>query len=192
MHYSKLLLLCIICSAALLPCDLAGQVKLSESFMAELEHSGIEFISPVEGRYKAKAAHRNPYLDYQFAIRSRKEKIEIRYFIDPQDRDDLMSASPHAAVMRMVLSLATNDQDAIISNLSIGEKTLREDFNADWGKMAIFQPKHAFSEYTHCKMLALFKENAGMAYIFFLFDKNSREVDNRFVALRFQEQIPEE
>ena len=169
-----------------MPFALPGQVRLPESFLSQLEDASLEFITPVEGRYKPRTPHRNPYLDYQFAMRSRKEKIEIRYFIDPLKENSLVSAAPHAAVMRMILSLATNNQDALISNLNLGNTILREDFNADWGKMAIFQPKGAFSDRTYCKMLALFKENIGMAYIFFLFDKNSRELDNRLVALRFQ------
>ncbi len=179
-------LFCLGSWYCLLPILGWGQVKMTTTFQSQLEEAKLDFVYPLEGKYKSATPIKNAYLNYPFAIRSKREKIEIRYFIAPSITNELVSVAPHAASMQMVLHLATNDETAMISNLPISPNRLKEDFNADWGKVAIFKPKLSFSSRTYCKMLAIYKEGIGMAYAFFLFDKNSLELDNRFLALRFQ------
>ena len=80
-------------------------------------------------------------------------------------------------------------KDKNLWTVAVGINTVFvDDFNADWGQVIFFQPKSVFSHKAHCKMLALYKEGKGMAFVFFLFDKGTLELDRRFLALRFKEE----
>ncbi len=166
-----------------------GQIELSPSFQILLQEADLDFIYPLEGKYKERrvSSVSAKYENYDYAIFSRKEKIEIRYAIRPFDQKDLSSVAPHVASMRIVTHLATNDINEIISGLSLDPEVVKKDFNADWGKVFIFQPKSRFAFYKQCKLLALHREGKGTAFIYFLFDEPSKELDNRLVSLRFRQ-----
>lgn len=164
---------------------LNAQVDLSIHFQDKLQAAGIEFLEPLENSYKDIRVPRRNFTDYDFAIRSRKEKIEIRYRIDPLEAENPVAYAPHVRTVRTLLHLATNDTNFYMSGIPVRESDLIETFNADWGKIFFFTPKEAFSPRKECKMLALFREGRGMAYVFFLFDEPSPELDYRFYALRF-------
>ena len=165
--------------------SLSGQVELTYSFEQLLEENQIEFIYPVENRYKVLKNLKNDFFAPDFAIKSRRDKLEIYYSYKQPNSDQLAGIAPHAASFKTAIHLASNDENSIITKLSIDPQTLEDQFNADWGKVFIFTPKSAFSNRKYCKLVALFKENIGLFYVYFLFDENSREVDNRFYALRF-------
>ena len=154
-----------------------------------LDRSGLEFLAPLDAGYKDVTVIKNFLQDYNFAIRSRKEKLEIRYLIEPWQENDPSFQAPHVRCVSKLMNLATNNQEVVMTGLDIDTSQLAEEFNADWGKVFFFQPKPHFSKNQHIKMLALFKEGKGMAYVFFLFDEPSRDLDNRIIALRFKEEL---
>ena len=162
-----------------------SQVDLTDHFEASLEAHQLEFIYPVESRYKVIKRLSNSLVLLDFGIRSRKSNIEIYYLLESESEQKILESSPSVAAFSMAMHLATNDEDGMISNLSFSEKALREDYNADWARLFIFQPKTSFSVRKNCKMLCMYKEGVGMAYVFLLFDKNSMEIDNRLQALRY-------
>lgn len=166
-----------------------AQVDYSPRFLQLLQHAQMDFYEPVEARYKDIPVWKEAaqYQAYDFAIRSRKEALEIRYVIFPFDKKSPVFQAPGVECTRVTMHLASNDEDALISALGIGEEELEESYNADWGKIFFFQPKKSFSQRKHCKMLALYAEGKGMAFIFFLFDEPSKELNNPFLTLRFQE-----
>ncbi|MFN3785550.1 MAG: hypothetical protein ACK4RS_01805 [Thiothrix sp.] len=169
--------------------QLTAQIDHTPRFSRLLEEAQLDFYEPLENSYRdvpvwKEAAHYQPY---DFAIRSRRDHLEIRYQILPYRDNDLKFAAPQVEAVRLAMHLATNQDESIISGFSIDEEELKTDFNADWGKVFIFQPKKSFSNRPHCKMLALYREGKGLAFVFFLFDQPSQEVDNRFVALRFKD-----
>lgn len=165
--------------------SLNAQVKVSDSFKQILDTFHVEFLSPVEGKYKALKPEKNDLFTADFRIRSRKEKIEILYYFEPDTAN--FQLFPQVSTTRMVLHLATNNQDALISSLDLPEKQLKEGFNADWGKVSIFRPKESFSYYEYCKLLTLYKVDRGIMYILFLFDEPSLQLDQRFQAIIFQD-----
>lgn len=167
--------------------SISAQVDISPHFSHLLELSKLDFHAPLEAKYKDIAVLKNPWQTYDFAIRSRKEKLEIRYLVVPYKESNPLNNIPHINCMRMVTNLASNSQDVVITGLSIEEEELKEQFNADWGKVFLFQPKIGFSNRMHCKLLALHKEGVGTAYVFFLFNEADQALDNRFYALRFAE-----
>lgn len=166
-----------------------GQLEYSDSFLYLLENAQIDFYEPVEGKYKAIKLQKEVFQPCDFGMRSRKEQLEIRYIIAPYSENSPAFNAPHVESARMVAHLATNDPDAVITILSMDELELRDKFNADWGKVFFFKPKEQFSTSKHCKMLSLYAEGKGMALVFFLFDKPSTELDNRFLALRFKDVV---
>ena len=176
-------LLC--CCLFLFVSPVRGQVDLSPSFQTKLEAAGLEFIEPLEARYKDIRVVRNAFLDYDFAMRSRREGLEIRYYIDPAGPG--ATAVPHVEAVRLLMHLASNEERYIMSGVDVKDFDLKEQFNADWGKVFFFTPKETFSPRRQCKMLALFREGYGMAFVFFLFNEAGPALDHRFYALRFQE-----
>lgn len=164
-----------------------AQLKMNEEFTELLERAGIEFLEPVEARYKTAPARKNPFRSYDYAIRSRKEGIEIRYLIRPYEPNASTADIPHVEASRLVMHLATNDQDYLVAGREVAPEVLSEFFNADWGMQYFFRPKPGFADWNHCELLALHKDGQATAFVFFLFDEPSPELGNRFYALRFRE-----
>ena len=179
-YFSGLL---ILFSASFLP----AQVELSPEFDRLLVAAGLEFIEPAEARYKDVRVVDNEWQDYDFAIRSRREKLEIRYLIKPFRPGDPLAEAPHLRAMRLLTHLASNDQSFIMRGLDVAWEDLREQFNADSGKIFFFTPKPGFNNRKQCKLLALHSEGQGTAFVFFLFDTPSPALDHRFFALHFKE-----
>ena len=168
----------------------AQKIDLSEGFNQLLIDAQMEFVYPLEAGYKDIPVYRNGFQRYDYAIRSRKEKLEIRYIIVPYEEHNPKTHFPQVGSMRMLTNLASNNQDLLVTGLDIEAEQLKEEFNADWGKVFFFQPKAGFSRKLHCKMLALHKEGKGTAYVFFLFDDPGRALDHRFLALRYSDDFP--
>ncbi len=168
---------------------LSAQSDLPGNFQARLDQAGLSFIYPVDAGYKHRKNASSPYMESHYTIRSRKEKMEIRYHIQPYDENDPTADYPHINASRMLMHLASNNEDLVMSGINLSEASLKEDYHADWGKLFNFQPKFGFSHYQHCQMLALFREGKGMAYVLFLFDKAGPALEYRKQALEFVEVV---
>lgn len=164
----------------------AQKIEYPEDFLAKMEAVGIQLSTPVDSDYKDVYVLKRAFQSYDFAIKSRKEKLEIRYYLEVFNENDPTFSMPHLRFSRFLMNLAANEEDSIIS-VHDTEKEDLEEFQADWGKIAFFRPKDTFTSSTHCKLLSLFKENQGMAYVLFLFNEPTEGLDNRFYALQFQE-----
>ena len=163
----------------------AQKIEFSPEFEALQDTIGVEIFVPIESDFQSIKTIHNPYQDYQAAIRSRKEKLEIRYAFQPYEEANPFTTMPHLQVTRSVSSAATNNEDAIIAFHEIGQHDL-EKFGADWGQMVIFHPKKGFSEQPFCKMVTLFKEGKGTTSVFYLFDDaDNPAVDDFYFALHF-------
>ena len=163
------------------------KIEYPERFQNLLSQAGIEFFEPVEGSYRDVQVPENQFQNCDFAIRSNKEDLQIRFCILPWNESDPLSMNPHVATGRMVAAVATNVEIGLISRIQPDPESLRKDFNADWGKQYFFQPKPGFSEKLDCRMVALHKEGKGTAFIFYLFDDPGNEaLDVRYLALKFQ------
>lgn len=172
--------------------SLSAQVELTPRFEALLEQAGLEFITPVEARYRPARMERNPFQRCDYAMRSRMERLEVRYIVKPYDAAAPLSGFPQVEAFRLAAHLATNDEGYVISERELDPAALAKDFNADWGRQYFFHPKPHFADTRHCELLVLHKAGRGTAFVLFLFDEPSRELGNRFYALRFEEGGPEE
>lgn len=166
---------------------LSAQVDLSPGFDRLLDAANLEFVEPLEARYKDVRVVDNAWQPYDFAIRSRREKLEIRFLIKPYRRDDPLAEAPQLQAIRLLTHLATNDQSFVMRGMEVAERDLREHFNADWGKVFFFTPKPGFTSWKHCKLLALHSEGQGTAFVFFLFNTPGPALDHRFYALNFRD-----
>lgn len=165
----------------------AQEIEFSPEFSALCDQIGIDVFTPAESGFKSVKVAKNPYQDYQAAIRSRRENLEIRYAFVSYNEVNLTTTMPHLQVTRSVASAATNEEDAIIAFHEIAPKDLQM-FGADWGQMVIFRPKEGFSNQPFCKMLTLFKEGHGTASVFYLFDDaDNSAVDDLYFSMQFFE-----
>jgi len=174
-------------AAASFPNFLAAQkIDYPKTFRQLLEKTGVELLEPLDAGYKDFYLPQNELQTCPFGLRSKKENLEIRYFVLPFDKRNYSSMNPHIQTMRMVATIATNEPESFISVIQPGAQDMKRDFNADWGRIYFFKPKPAFSNKPHCRMLALYKEGKGTVFVFYLFDKTDNPaLDTRYFALRF-------
>ncbi|MCB0707704.1 MAG: hypothetical protein KDC34_20455 [Saprospiraceae bacterium] len=170
------------------PCAFAQSVEFPAPFDEKLAIAGLEISQPLDAAYQTEPVYDNPYQQYDFAIHSKLEGMEIRYFVLPYNESDTLSMSPDVLCLRASTSVAVNEDEGIVSMLGITKRELRETFGADWGILYFFKPKQDFGAYQHCRMLALYKDGIGSVLVFFLFDDpNNDFIDLRFPAVRFTE-----
>lgn len=162
--------------------------KINEEFDNALQLLNAEVMPPLDGAYKTYNPSQNSTQNCQWALRSRKEKLEIRYLATPLSLGKKTQQYPSIAAHRLAMHVCSNEENAIITARDLSEHEQEVLYNADWGRVYIFPPKLDFSSYTYCKMIALYKEGKGMAYIFNLFDNPSPNIDSRLYSFRFMEE----
>lgn len=163
----------------------SSQIKIDASFEHLLKKMQISYNEPVEDNYQTTTLSKNNVFNCDFAIKARKADLEIRYTLVEFSESENDFSFPHIMCMNMANHIAINDENAEIIVQHVAEKDLNDIFNADWAATFYFTPKHEFSNKKNCKMLALYKEGKGIAYVFFLFNKSSIELDNQFYSLIF-------
>jgi hypothetical protein len=164
---------------------LRGQIVPDTAFARLLTAMQLEIIQPLESDYRLVRTTENDLLACPLAIRSRREKLEIRFAVRPAAEMGYLADAPHVAAGTLAANLASNDEDAFLAVHSLAAEAVRELYGADWLKIYTFPPKRSFSESENCQMIALYREGIGMAYIFLLFNRAPDLLDARANALRF-------
>lgn len=164
-----------------------AQIDLPENFSLLADQMGVDFMAPLDAGYKDIRVYSNRHQNYELAIRSRKEKLEIRYHLETEDERRPMTSLPHIRCIQMISNLASNQEEKVVSALSLPDSLTAADLNADWAKVFFFEPKKDFSTRLTCQMLAMYKEGRGMVFAYFLFDKPPTALDNRLLTIRFEE-----
>ena len=177
----------LILAIALFPAWMFSQrLSIDESFLEKLEAAEIDFFQPADSDYKNANLLKNPFQPYDFAMQSKKEDMELRVAIIPYKENNPSTMMPQVQAMRAAASAATNNQDAVMTLLSLEGGELNK-FNADWGAIHIFVPKPGFSGRKHCKMLTLYKEEKGTIILFLLFDDPANKaIEWREETFRFK------
>ncbi len=168
---------------------LSAQPELPTDFQSRLDQYQLQFLFAADSDYRPYRYQLNDYQPCDFAMRSRRERLQIRYLIEPLDTNSFMSHLPQMLASRMVTHLAKNEEESVISMHELSEEQTLDEFHADWARIFYFPPKTNFSDYEHCRMLALYKEGVAMAYVFFLFDKPPVQLDQRLLTLQFLEDL---
>lgn len=168
---------------------LPGQrVDISDDFTVLTKDMGVDFMAPLDAGYRDIRVFANPHQNYEFAIRSRKEKLEIRYHLEREEESKPMTRIPHVRCMQMIANIASNEEDTQVSALSLPDSIRIDLLNADWAKVFFFSPKETFSPRLTCQMLAMYKEGKGMVFAYLLFNKPPIELDSRLLTIRFEEE----
>lgn len=152
---------------------LAGHTDF-EGLLTEAE---LHF-DPPEGYVDAPAG-RTPVLDWERALRSPDEALEIRIAVRPLKRLRIEYDDPHGATPNPnhVFPLVF---ESLATRLSGGRHApsnpyppdrAREKFNADWAAAAVFDTVEDFgTEHGQGLLLAIHRNKVSDAYIVFLFD----------------------
>ena len=187
----KYLLLLICLSWGSVSTSMA-QIDLTEDFTALAAEMGVDFMAPLDAGYKDIRVYSNPHQVYELAIRSRREKLEIRYHLELEEENKPMTRIPHVRCLQMIANVASNEDDTRVSALSLPDSISLQMLNADWAKVFFFTPKKTFSTRQTCQMLAMYKEGRGMVFAYLLFNKPPFALDNRLLTVRFQVEEEEE
>lgn len=169
-----------------------AQIDLTEEFTSLATEMSVDFMAPLDAGYKDIRTYANPHQAYELAIRSRREKLEIRYHLEPELDDQPMTRIPHVRCLQMIANVASNEDDTRVSALSLPDSISLEMLNADWAKVFFFTPKKTFSSRLTCQMLAMYKEGRGMVFAYLLFNKPPIELDSRLLTVRFEEKAEDE
>jgi hypothetical protein len=166
---------------------LSAQIDLSFPFEKRLEAAGLTFVTPLDAAYKDIPVRGDDRINYHFSIFSKKEKMEIRYIVDPYKATDMTADLPHIKATQLVMHLAKNDEEAApITGFRLSDAFVDQNYNADWGREFFFQPKASVSFRQHCKLIAIYKEGKGTAFLLFFFDDAPDTLDSRSIALQFE------
>lgn len=169
--------------------NLSAQLDLSADFQTKLAATGLNFLTPVEHNFKIEKIYKNNLQPYDFAIRQKKDKVEIRYLVLP-DTGVIAGGYPHLNFSNRTMTLASNEDDeatSAISVLQLSEKILKEKYHADWGAISFFTPKKSFTDARYCKLVALYREGQGYVYTFFLYNDVNVDFNAGYDLLEFAE-----
>ena len=170
----------------LLTASLAAQVNLPGEFVHLLDSLDLRFIGPLDSDYRESTLRSNsPYLPEQYALRSRRERLELRFHLRPERRDDRYYGMPHLAATTVAMNLGSNDEDAVTAVHQFGDEELAV-LNADWARMYTFRPKRSFSSRQQAQLVAMYRAGRGMAYTVLLFDEAPNTLEGRQLSLRFR------
>ena len=160
---------------------LQGQMDAFIDFQNQVKNLGLAFAIPTENQYET-ISGASDFISSDFAIEKQKGDLEVRFILISSDEIQI----PHINTMGLISTLATNQQETVISIIPMGKNAKENEYGADWGLQAFFTPKTSFSEKQHCKLLALYKEGKAMAYLLYLFDKPNEELEHQQFLLRFE------
>ena len=169
--------------------DLLAQLDITSNFQTKLTATGVNFLTPVEHHFKVVNVSQNDLQPHDFAIRQKKDKVEIRYWVLP-DTGIIAGGYPHINFSSRTMTLASNDDNEVVSTISLiqlSEKTLTEKYHANWGAISFFTPKKSFSDKRYCKMVGLYREGLGYVYTFFLYNNVNVDFNAGYDLLEFKE-----
>jgi len=182
-------LILIALSLLSIPYLFGQKIKYSKSMLHKMEQTEIDIFEPTEGKYTSKRPQRNDYQKIDHQVYSKEDKIEIRYTIIPYEENNRKTQVPHIEFMRVISSIAPNEEDTPVTVHTMPPIDLSKHFNADWGSIAYFKPKPSFANYQHCRFLSLYGDKRGMIHVFFLFNEPSPILDDRIYAVRFKKSL---
>ena len=164
---------------------ISAQLELPAEFQQLLDSLDVRFTAPSDSDYREAPRHDNDYLADQYSLQSRREKLELRFHIRPENEADHYYQQPHLAATTLAMNLGSNDEDAVTAVHSFDDEEL-DLYHADWAKMYTFRPKRSFSDKQQAQLIALYREGRGMVYTILLFNEAPNTLEGRQLSLRFR------
>ena len=163
----------------------------STGFDALLDEAELQFDPPAG--YRELPPGRTEVFDYEKAVRSPGDELEIRLAVRPLKRLRIDYDDPHGAVPdpNHIFPLVF---ESLASRLAGGRhapsnpyppEQARERFNADWAAAAVFDTSADFdTRYRQGLLLAIHRNKVSDAYVVFLFDDYTAVRDDLKALLR--------
>lgn len=157
--------------------------QLPKAFLQQLNKVNASFALPKD--FEIIPVRQNDDVAYDFAMKSTKKKIEIRYkFIDETSEQDV-----HMFLVTICLNINGGEVPQIGS---YNPEDVQSEFNADFGYTCAVKANSEFSDgYSKCVISSISRIKKGTVYKFLLFD-NINVVqehmfrDDVFHALKFK------
>lgn len=166
------------------------------NFLKLCKYSDMTYSKP-EG-FKPAEVKQNPDLVYQYAVKHRDKKLEIRYSIFPLKKEveeynkylkgtlkkNIMMIDPNIDHELSAITTAMNISRSEIPrefNASIPAPN-PNDFNADWGTAYFVENNSEYGKgYTYSLVVAIHKKNIANAFIVYLFD-DDKDTRNEIIS----------
>ena len=176
----------------------------SNNFLKLCNYSDMTYSIP-EG-FKPVEVKQNPDLTYQYAVKHKNKKLEIRYSIFPL-KEQVKAYNEYlnnSSKKKIVLMDPNMDHELVaitnVMNISRSEKTeeintckpdiVKHDFNADWGSSYYIENNSEYGkDYKYSLVVALHKKDIANAFVVYLFDDDkdiSNEMLSSFNNLKFK------
>ncbi len=162
----------------------SSQPELPAAFTELLSQLEVHLALPDEARFRLKRSPENDYLQDQLTVYSKEEKLEMRFYLVPENEHDIYYQRPHMRTSLLVVNLGSNAEDAVTTVHSFDEEELAV-LNADWARMYTFRPKSSYSPYAHAQLIATYRAGRGLACSILLFDQAPGSLEDRQLTLRF-------
>jgi hypothetical protein len=167
---------------------------LPSQFEALLKQSRMVFRRPAA--FSPAALTPSAGVAFHHAIALSEPRLEIRYqIVVPLAREPgyvpTATVAPEAAREGMLTSLIFNASERVLSAPNpLPLEAVRREFGADWGAVSrlAVKPSVFGGGFRECLLLALQRQDAADAYVFFLFDDFERAkgaINDNFYTLRF-------
>lgn len=171
------------------------------SFSQILKEHGMIFTMPKE--FKQIPVKENEDVLYQYSVKSKKNKLEIRYSVFSlkqrlKEYEEWKNSKNRNGVMTDPNTGYTIFTRVVVENIAGSEKfsetifyqkNVKDEFNADWGGTYLVEPKSGYGEgFKYALITALHKDNVADAYIVYLFDDFKvvqSEILKEFYSMRF-------
>jgi hypothetical protein len=189
----------IVFGLIFIPALLLPQVK--NDFQPMLAESKMKFAQPAD--FDPVPVKPNRHVLYQYALKHRAKKLEIRYSLWPLEKrlaefrktpkeSGTVMLDPNTAYQTFTTALAMNiaGNGRLLSKAEFKPENAAREFNAGWGSSTFVECGSGFGEgYRYAIIVALHKDDAADAYIIYLFDDGKevqQEMMAAFYALKFE------
>lgn len=162
--------------------------SLPAKFQELLTQNNMQFTVPAD--FAPTAIIENDNVQYDFAIRSRSKKMEIRYLIVPINKNQ--SNKNAAYEQTLVIMAAVISNGTSIQPNHYPPRSAQKEFGADAGCTGMVSVNATFGKgYKTCLLSVIHKNDVADGYVFYLFDDKEDLIDvladeKTFHALRFK------
>ncbi|WP_027004042.1 hypothetical protein [Hugenholtzia roseola] len=155
--------------------------KLPKKFTGLLDNAGLTFESPVG--FKPTKIIENKQMNYEYAIKHKKENFEVRFAIRPLEgllrnyrereknkKQGEININPNTIYASLLEVTALNISGGQTTEIvEFDTQAVKAEFNADWGATTLVKLEEEFGQsYQYCLIVAIHKDDLGDAYCFFL------------------------
>lgn len=159
-------------------------IIFTKSFTNALDQAGLEFYNPAETWLRIRPIRKDSFMQYNLILHNDPDDLELRIRINGTKRKGEVPA--HVEFARLIASISSNlEEDSIKMFFSTGS-FFKENYDADWGRIADFKPKKSYSDKPYGRIISLFKEDGTSADLILLSRQVLTDPELQPVYLKFK------